>query len=216
LRTCCAESLPAVGQRVSSLDFNPDGTRPIASIRSLNEGTGTAVILDTTTWDPVAQLGVSDRRGATTAVYSPAGELVTVGADGSITVRDPDTLEPRTLLESGAEAADIGVLGPFVSADSQYLLTMRYGSPRLWHLPSGTLLGSFPKEPTVSVGGAAGAEHLQLVTSSDEYALVWNLDVDSWLDTACGAAGRNLTLEEWQRYGPEEVPYQATCPQWPA
>ena len=27
---------------------------------------------------------------------------------------------------------------------------------------------------------------------------------------------RNPTLEEWDRFGPIDEPYRATCPQWPS
>ena len=41
------------------------------------------------------------------------------------------------------------------------------------------------------------------------------LDEQRWLDHACEAAGRNLSLEEWERYM-NDIPYRVTCPQWPA
>jgi hypothetical protein len=37
-----------------------------------------------------------------------------------------------------------------------------------------------------------------------------SLDPDDWSDAACQAAGRNLTLEEWEHYFGEE-PYHRTC-----
>ena len=44
---------------------------------------------------------------------------------------------------------------------------------------------------------------------------MWNLDTDSWFGIACQAAGRNLTEREWERVGPRDSDYVATCPQWP-
>lgn len=203
------------GSNVSSIDFSPDGTRMISSIRADGaSGTGEAIIFDTSTWQPVSRLEASDLGGAATAVYMPDGQLVTVGSDGSIVVRDPDTLEPRTVLEGGTEAANVFVAGPFVSGDGEYLLTMRYGAPRLWHLPSGSLVGSFPHDATVGIGGSGAGEQLRLVTALENNALVWNLDVDRWLDIACRAAGRNLTQNEWETLGPKGEPYASTCPRW--
>ena len=43
----------------------------------------------------------------------------------------------------------------------------------------------------------------------------WRLDPSTWKDLACRAAGRNLTIAEWQQYGPQGEPYHQTCPQWP-
>ncbi len=40
------------------------------------------------------------------------------------------------------------------------------------------------------------------------------LDPGAWIDQACLAAGRNLSLEEWDAY--VGGPPRATCPQWPA
>jgi WD40 repeat protein len=44
---------------------------------------------------------------------------------------------------------------------------------------------------------------------------VLDLDPSNWQTTACRLAGRNLTRAEWAQYIPE-LPYQTTCPQWPA
>jgi hypothetical protein len=66
----------------------------------------------------------------------------------------------------------------------------------------------------VAAGGADGGP--SLFTSVGDEVLIWNLDVEAWPEIACQAAGRNLTRQEWDRFGPPDEPYQATCPQWPA
>ena len=44
---------------------------------------------------------------------------------------------------------------------------------------------------------------------------LYDVDPDSWQDSVCLAAGRNLTNAEWAEYiGPDE-PYRRTCPTWP-
>jgi hypothetical protein len=43
----------------------------------------------------------------------------------------------------------------------------------------------------------------------------WHVDPVAWQDSACRAAGRNLTVAEWSEYLPDE-PYRPSCPQWPA
>jgi hypothetical protein len=48
----------------------------------------------------------------------------------------------------------------------------------------------------------------------DESIILWNLDVESWIELACQRAGRNLTAAEWKQYFPDG-PYRATCSQWP-
>jgi WD40 repeat protein len=42
-------------------------------------------------------------------------------------------------------------------------------------------------------------------------AVLWNLDVSSWLDAACAVAGRNLTPEEWEPYLADFGDYHETC-----
>jgi WD40 repeat protein len=200
---------------VSSLAFSQDDKRLFAAIRGGTvEVPAAAVIFDTDTWDVLVALDGTEDGGATSGVYASTGELVTVGTDGRITVRDSQTLASLRSWPGGPEVANVFVPGPFVSSDGEYLLTLRHG-PRLWHLPSGSLIGAFPHDPEVGVGGTAGDRHLSLVTALDGGGLVWSLDVDSWLDLACRAAGRSMTREEWEAYGPQGDHYQATCPDWP-
>ena len=54
----------------------------------------------------------------------------------------------------------------------------------------------------------------RLITTTPNQLLAWNLDHATWPDIACSTAGRNLTLDEWASYGPDE-PYRATCDQYP-
>ena len=95
-----------------------------------------------------------------------------------------------------------------------YLLTVRDQTPRLWHVPTGTDLGTFPHDPGRIPGGSDGETVVGLATLVDDRALHWNLDVDTWPEIACRAAGRNLTTEEWEQFGPEESDYPTTCSQW--
>ena len=38
----------------------------------------------------------------------------------------------------------------------------------------------------------------------------WDLDPQQWVGAACRFAGRNLTQDEWERYGPKDT-YRETC-----
>jgi len=40
--------------------------------------------------------------------------------------------------------------------------------------------------------------------------------VDSWSQQACEIAGRNLSIDEWDRFFPGAVPYVVQCDQFPA
>jgi WD40 repeat protein len=39
----------------------------------------------------------------------------------------------------------------------------------------------------------------------------WDLDPEQWVAAPCRFAGRNLTQDEWDRYGPKDT-YRETCP----
>jgi hypothetical protein len=39
---------------------------------------------------------------------------------------------------------------------------------------------------------------------------IWDIDTQKWRDAACRLAGRNLTEQEWEQYGPR-APYEKTC-----
>jgi WD40 repeat protein len=45
---------------------------------------------------------------------------------------------------------------------------------------------------------------------------IWDIDPDSWISRLCGMANRNLSLKEWQENVGAKVPYQRTCPNFPA
>jgi len=51
--------------------------------------------------------------------------------------------------------------------------------------------------------------------NDDKTIILWNVEPRSWYQQACRIAGRNLTLEEWQRYL-QGAAYQKTCAQFPS
>jgi hypothetical protein len=54
-----------------------------------------------------------------------------------------------------------------------------------------------------------------LTIPGDDRITLWNFDTESWPEIACETAGRNLTREEWDAFGPRTAEYRATCPQYP-
>jgi WD40 repeat protein len=52
-----------------------------------------------------------------------------------------------------------------------------------------------------------------LASAGSGTVILWNLDVQSWINFTCQRVGRNLTRKEWAQYFPD-APYRATCPQW--
>ncbi|MGD9753507.1 MAG: hypothetical protein AB7W59_21135 [Acidimicrobiia bacterium] len=193
--------------------FSADGTQLFAVFQA----TGEAVVMDTATWAVVRAIDPADHHGIIAARFGQDGNtLVTLGTDGSIALRDPQTWAFLRMLSGGISGTDSLDTGLYLSADGRYLLTTRDGKPRLWDLPSATLIGTFPHRAGLTASGNDLGAQLRLVTLDAGYALSWNLDVTAWPALACRAAGRNLTEDEWRQFGPRSTPYRATCPQWPS
>ena len=55
----------------------------------------------------------------------------------------------------------------------------------------------------------------RLVVQYRDGVAIWNYDLSTWADIACDAAGRNLTRDEWDQYGPATAEYRKTCDQYP-
>jgi WD40 repeat protein len=193
--------------------FDTHRNRVFASLQE----TGATVVYDSTTWQIVTTVEAADHGGVVAATFSHDGDvLVTLGLDGTIAQRDPETWAFQRTIPGGASANDNLDQGVHLSRDGEYLLTTRDGHPRLWHVPTGIVIGSFPHRTGMLATGNDDGDQLRLVTLGDEHALVWNLDVTSWPEIACRAAGRNLTVDEWAQFGPKGEPHTATCAQWPA
>ncbi|HEY8060394.1 MAG TPA: hypothetical protein VID94_16640, partial [Acidimicrobiales bacterium] len=128
--------------------------------------------------------------------------------DGTLTLRDASTLES---------------LGPDIAAPP---------GAALFLTPDGTTLGVIdsnrglqlydvatqePIGPVVDLG--PGSENplpdsTTLLVQRDSSIVELTLDPAVWLEQACRAAGRNLTVEEWATYIGGTP--RATCPQWSA
>lgn len=51
--------------------------------------------------------------------------------------------------------------------------------------------------------------------SADRTIRIWMVNPQSLADMVCGEVRRNLTLDEWDRFVGEDIPYQQTCPELP-
>lgn len=205
------EAVAGQAAQVASLGFSPDGTRLVAATRD-----GVAAVWDTSTWQPVAPFPLSGGSGQVVgAKYAPDGRLVTVADSGVVVVRNADTLQPEgAALISAQDVAGFSH-GPFIDPSERYLLTTAQGEPILWSMTERAQIGQ-PFPNGIGLVASASADARWLVTLWNDRIVLWDLDVDSWVDVACRLAGRNLTLDEWNQFGPNDVPYHATCDRWPA
>lgn len=46
------------------------------------------------------------------------------------------------------------------------------------------------------------ADGSHVVVGGDDRVTIWNYDTDTWAEIACRVAGRNLTRDEWEQFGP--------------
>jgi WD40 repeat protein len=212
------------GSLVRTIDdySNGDGTSQNVSIlfgpgpeqlTAVDFDDGKVWILELDPDRPVAERGPVGRLSQ--FEYTPDGSrVVTIGADGAVTVRDVRTFQPTGQTFLGNTSADNGDLGPWFTSDSTRMITVADGKGRLWDMATGVQIGGvFPTGE--GWNGNASPNGLWLVTGEGDHMIRWNLDVESWPDLACRAAGRNLTRAEWKQFGPRDTPYRATCPQYP-
>jgi hypothetical protein len=148
--------------------------------------------------------------------YSPDGHhLISLDQAGRIVLSDPVTHEVIRAFESPSRLnMPEGALA--FDASGHYMLAIAGPSITLWDLEAGQQIGTgFPNDRGNVAFIQDGADHPQLVTAEGQSRMIWDLDIDNWVDTACDLAGRNMTVEEWEEFGPKDAPYRATCEQWP-
>ena len=134
-------------------------------------------------------------------------------ADFSLLQLDPDTFEPvgPPLVESLFTISEIAGDG----RGELVAVTGLDGVTHVFDTATGSQLGreiSGNRNPNASFA----ADGTTLLVQSDDQVSVWNYDRTSWPDIACTLAGRNLTRDEWEEWGPRTIEYRPTCPQFPA
>jgi WD40 repeat protein len=109
------------------------------------------------------------------------------------------------------------IIGTAQAIDDAVATASHDGSARLWEVQYPTAAPAVLRGHEDGVTAVAfSADGRWLATaSSDSSARLWAVSADLLIEKACRVAGRNLTLEEWQRYFPGE-PYRRTCPAPPA
>jgi ABC-type multidrug transport system fused ATPase/permease subunit len=98
--------------------------------------------------------------------------------------------------------------------ESKILTSSADQTARIWDAASGEELVRLSGH-TASVWQATwSADESKILTSSaDQTARIWYSRMEDLLTAACGQASRNLTLDEWNRFG--KLAYRPTCPDAP-
>ena len=88
---------------------------------------------------------------------------------------------------------------------------------RVWDRETGDQIGreiAIGSQSTGSFVETARNGQIVTVMLTDSVA-VWNYDIEAWPVFACELAGRNMTQREWDEFGPQDIEYRSTCPQFP-
>ena len=134
-------------------------------------------------------------------------ELIVSANDGSLLRIDPRTGDPVAEPLIGGGGAGTYALDPVHGR-----LAALGDLARIWDLESGKQLGrGLPVLPIVMEFTADGSV---LSVATEDRVTLWNYDTDSWADIACEYAGRNLSADEWEQFGPRTTERRATCPQY--
>lgn len=159
------------------------------------------------------------REGSAVAdlAFSPAGDRLAVASGNRVIVADLTSEDPSastTALDDHHAKVEVLSFGP----ESRWLFTAdREGSVRIWDLAARAL-----ERSAVELRMAGEAIPLTMSATVDGWLIVnsgshlhrWPIRVESLLDQAGRAAGRNLGLEEWATYFPG-TEYRPTFAQLP-
>lgn len=191
---------------VASHSFDPGWTK-VAAVHS----DGSSMVWSTDTWEPIGTLQL-DGATPTAVSFSISGNyLAVIDDEASIHILDAETMQ-----ESGPLLVGLGATGFFsrveFSSDDKYVLTTADGVGRLWDRASGIVIGdAFPNDASFFPAETAADGSLRMVTRTDDHIRVWTLEPDNWATLACEMAGRSMTAEEWEQFGPKGDPYVDTC-----
>ena len=214
------------GELVERLPLPPGtaGTEPPSGIRFDSTGdrllvssaSGRSQLYDTDTWTLIHDETLAGHDIAA-GVWNAGGSiLATASSTGQITIRDGDTFATiRDMVGAGGSlTAGHGIRLVF-SDDDSLLLTDHDNIARVWDVATGQQIGVDMLTAEGTNSGINIGDTLQLITATEDSALIWNLDIESWADLACVTAGSNLTPGEWDQWGPRDEDRQAICEEFP-
>jgi WD40 repeat protein len=189
----------------ATVAFSPDG-------KILAYGVDFKIgLLNTGTWEPIGEPLIGHSGTITGLSFSPDGRtLASSSADGSSRLWDVATRQPLgDPLRANTSAASANNVA--FSPDGR-LLASTASITVLWDLETQPPLGRPLVGHTSLVVGLAFSPDGKTLASAgfDKSIIIWDLDMESWIDIDCQRIGRNFTSAEWEQYFPKKA-YQDTC-----
>ncbi|PJF20808.1 MAG: hypothetical protein CUN56_14305 [Phototrophicales bacterium] len=159
-------------------------------------------------WDDEGlRYSISAHESAVTSLLLDGDMLISAGRDRTIKLWDVQTGE---LLQPPLVGHTDWVLD--IALGYQMLASAgRDGTVRLWSLPEGRPLGNALTGHFDWVTTVAFRDGVLYSAGHDQTVIAWDIALDDWLSLACRISNRNLTMQEWRQYFPDEV-YRQTCP----
>ncbi|NET15917.1 MAG: WD40 repeat domain-containing protein [Okeania sp. SIO1H6] len=146
------------------------------------------------------------------ATFIPNSNYVaTTGADNTARIWNISTgAEIFRLKHDQPEVWDVKA-----SPDGKYIATAGQDyTARVWEVTTGKeIIRLQHSSPVFTVNFSPDGKYLTTF-STDDITRVWLLKSEDLITEACTRLTRNLSLEEWQQYLPNE-PYRKTCPNLP-
>ena len=169
-------------------------------------------VYDTATWRLLDLLEPAE--GFSEIAFTPDGEHAVTHSNRGLELRSADDLRDVRLGPVPGEDSVADGTTLEITEDGRYVKTAGTQGPRLWDAATlAPIGGRFPHDPGTWAATLATSTN-QLATVVDGEVVVWNVDVAAWPELACRAAGRNLTRDEWDQFGPAGE-YRSTCDRWP-
>lgn len=215
-----------LGKEVEELDsyrdisFSPDGN----TLALCGTGTYGARV---TLWDVSEQTLIShlatekDNRAASCSTYTLDGSRLIAGGGSGLRIWETESYE--VLAEPATETTDPPRVQSFsLSPNGQMVASvLLHDQVMLWDGVTGQKLTVPVDLDMYGDIGTWGNDKIayrpdgtQVAVVGDFGLLLWDMELEHWMDAACRMAGRNLTPEEWRTYLRERS-YQKTCPDLP-
>jgi WD40 repeat protein/DNA-binding SARP family transcriptional activator/tRNA A-37 threonylcarbamoyl transferase component Bud32/energy-coupling factor transporter ATP-binding protein EcfA2 len=189
---------------INNIAFSAD-SKQVAALTLAN---GAAAVWDLAT----SNVRILAPRNLSSIAFSNDGSWLSTGnVQQEFELRDPVTLAVRLSMGGRGNASlrpQFNPAQPLLKSDNGCggLGVRVNGGTQLWDIEKGVEIG-------VGLPGYCAAwapDGKTILTMDDTSIQIWSIDANEWRAAACRAAGRNLTQDEWKKYGPN-APYRATC-----